>query len=161
MRQTVHSVLLAGGAALALCQMAGAQGTSAPPAGDGPRVSYARLFCTADGETRFEDAVVSFRRIGAPPMPPMYFGDPMTVTRAIFAAFEAHWGAHDMETRKWHPAPYAQTIVMLRGTFTIATTSGEVRRFGPGDAIRVEDTAPCRGHITVAGDEPVSVLITR
>ena len=66
-----------------------------------------------------------------------------------------------MEAKAWYPAPFAQTVVILRGTLTIATTNGEVRRFGPGDAIRVEDTEPCRGHVSVAGDEPVSVLITR
>jgi quercetin dioxygenase-like cupin family protein len=105
---------------------------------------------------------VSLRRIDAtPPAPPSYVGAPMTVTRATFVAFEARWGSHDMETKTWHPAPFAQTVVMLRGTLTIATTSGEVRHFGPGDAIRVEDTAPCRGHISVAGDEPVSVQIAR
>ena len=50
---------------------------------------------------------------------------------------------------------------MLRGTFSITTMDRETRRFVTGDVIRVEDTAPCKGHTAVAGDEPVLVMFVR
>lgn len=127
-----------------------------------PQTSYTRIYCSADGETHFDAVAVEFRRIeAAPPAPPIFLGSPAPVTRATFAAFEPRWGAHDLETRNWHAAPAAQSVVMLRGTFFITTTDGETRRFTAGDIFRVEDVAPCRGHITVAGDEPVTVLLLR
>jgi len=30
-----------------------------------------------------------------------------------------------------------------------------------GDVVRVEDTAPCKGHITVVGDKPVYLMLAR
>ena len=44
------------------------------------------------------------------------------------------------------------------------TTDGETRRFQAGDVVRVEDIAPCKGHIAVWGGpalrKPLSVFIT-
>lgn len=59
-----------------------------------------------------------------------------------------------------HPAPSLQWVIILRGTVEVRTTDGAVRRFGPGTAIRLEDTiAP--GHATrvLPGDDWVAFVI--
>lgn len=40
----------------------------------------------------------------------------------------------------WHNAPRRQLIVMLEGEIDVEVTSGETRRFKPGDLLLVEDT---------------------
>jgi hypothetical protein len=154
--------LAARGAAIMRCGTAAAQGDRAPP-GDASRASYTRIYCTPDAETHFETVTVDLARTGGalPPFLPIYLGGPQPASRATFAGFEPRWGAGNLADRVWHPAPVAQTVVMLRGTFSVTTTDGETRRFGAGDVIRAEDTAPCKGHITVAGDEPVLVMFIR
>jgi hypothetical protein len=154
-------MLTAVGAAASLCGTAAAQGDRARP-GDAPRASYTRIFCTPDTETHFETVAVDFARAdAAPPAPPFHRGGARAATGTVFLGFGPRWGEGDLEARRWHPAPVANTVVMLRGTFSITTTDGETRRFAAGDVIRVEDTAPCKGHITVAGDEPVLVMLVR
>ena len=47
------------------------------------------------------------------------------------------------------------------GNVSITTTDGETRQFRTGDVVRVEDTSPCKGHITVVGDQPGFLMISR
>ncbi len=132
------------------------------PAGDAPNASYTRIYCTPDNETHFDTVAVNFTPIAAaPPAPPFYRGTATTASRAVILAFGARWGADDLAARRWHPAPVANTVVLIRGTFSITTTDGETRRFSAGDLIRVEDTAPCKGHVTVVGEEPAMVLLVQ
>jgi quercetin dioxygenase-like cupin family protein len=59
----------------------------------------------------------------------------------------------------WHPAPRRQVVVVLAGELECETGDGQVRRFGPGDARLIEDTAG-RGHTTrVIGDAPAVVAV--
>ena len=54
----------------------------------------------------------------------------------------------------WHPAPRRQWVIILSGELEIGLGDGTLRRFGPGDARLVEDTAG-RGHTTrTIGDGP-------
>jgi hypothetical protein len=46
-----------------------------------------------------------------------------------------------------HPPPRRQWVIILQGAMEIATTSGERRRFGPGDCLLAEDMHG-RGHWT-------------
>ena len=72
-----------------------------------------RIFCGPDTETRFEEVAISFRRVdAAPPAPPMHVSAPTQVTRTTIVAFEPRWGAHDLESRTWHPAPFEQMVVI-------------------------------------------------
>ena len=71
------------------------------------------------------------------------------------------WGAQDLQARKYHPAPAAQFVVYLSGEMTVTTSDGQTRRFGPGDVLRVEDVAPCKGHISVVGGAPSHTLVVR
>src|SRR5262245_1442501 len=103
----------------------------------------------------------SFARNFAPPAPPIHIGSDFATSRAFFGGFDAGWGAQDLENRLNHPTPAIQFGIVLQGTFSITTTDGETRRLRPGSVFRLEDTSPCKGHITVVGDEPGFLMFVR
>ena len=56
------------------------------------------------------------------------------------------------------PAPLAA----LGTTVQVPTvTDGETRQLLPGNVFRLEDTAPCKGHITVVSDRPGYLMFVR
>jgi hypothetical protein len=129
---------------------------------DPSRFTYPRLYCAADGGTHFQDVTVNLdKKDFAPPAPPIYIGGEVPASTAFFGGFDAGWGAHDLENRLNHPTPATQFGVVLRGVFSITTTDGETRRLRPGDVFRLEDTSPCKGHITVVGEQPGFLMFTR
>jgi hypothetical protein len=71
------------------------------------------------------------------------------------------WGTHDLENRLNHPTPANQFGIVLQGTFSITTTDGETRRLAPGSVFHLEDTSPCKGHITVVGDQTGYLMFVR
>ncbi len=126
------------------------------------RLTYARLYCTPDGNSHWTDVNVALRKIDfAPPAAPIHIADSVPASSTFFGGFEARWGASDKQTGVYHPAPAAQFIVVLDGVFSIIASDGEQREFRPGDVFRVEDTAPCKGHITIVGDKPGFFLFAR
>lgn len=145
-------------------QSAATTGQAAAPTGptDPSRLTYARLYCTADRNSHFESVTVELQQTNfAPPAAPLYIGGNVAASITFFGGFEAGWGARDVDSRLYHPAPAAQFIVVLDGDFSITTTDGETRHFRPGDVLRLEDTPPCKGHITVVGDKPGYFLFAR
>jgi hypothetical protein len=48
---------------------------------------------------------------------------------------------------------------MVRGIVEAATTDGEVRRFGPGEAVLLEDTTGVGHRTRVVGDEPWFAMV--
>ena len=82
-------------------------------------------------------------------------------SKTFFGGFDAGWGAHDLENRLNHPTPATQFGIVLQGTFSITTTDGETRRLRPGSVFRLEDTSPCKGHITVVGDQTGFLMFVR
>ena len=134
----------------------------AADSGDPSRFTYGRLYCTSDGDTHFENVTVelSKNRI-APPAAPIYVGGNLPASGVYFSGFEPGWGAPDLENRLNHPAPAAQFVTVLRGVFSITATDGETRQLRIGDVLRVEDTSPCKGHITVVGDHGGYLMVTR
>jgi hypothetical protein len=129
---------------------------------DPSRITYARVYCTPDGDTHFQDVTVELHKNRiAPPAAPIYVGGNLPASSAYFAGFEPGWGARDLENRLNHPAPAAQFIMVLHGVFSITTTDGKTRQFRTGDAVRVEDASPCKGHITVVGDQPGFLMVAR
>ena len=136
----------------------GSASTNPPPQKEASRFTYTRLYCTPDTETHFEVVTADLAKVDAAPPAPHFYARGSAATRMALAGFDARWGAQD---QKPHPAPNAQFVVYLEGTMAITATDGTTRRFGPGDVLRVEDTAPCKGHISVAGDQPVFTMISR
>lgn len=129
---------------------------------DPSQITYLRLYCTPDNNSHFQSVTGRLRKTDfAPPAAPLYIGGNVPASAVFFGGFEAGWGAHDLESRLYHPAPAVQFVVVLEGDFSITATDGETRRFKPGDVLRLEDTAPCKGHITVVGDKPGFLMFAR
>jgi hypothetical protein len=129
---------------------------------DPSRFTYTRTYCSPDKETHFQTVTVELTKTNvAPPASPAYAGGNRPVSTVLFVGFDAQWGAHDLQNHLNHPAPAAQFVVVLAGSFSGTTTDGETRRFRPGDVVLVEDTAPCKGHITVVGDTPGLLMFAR
>jgi uncharacterized cupin superfamily protein len=151
----VSAVLLSGCGAASL-------DAAQSPSRDLSRFTYTRIYCTPDTETHFETVTVELSKVSAnPPASPAYLGGNRPASRVFFGGYDAHWGAHDLETRLNHPAPAAQFVAILEGVFSITTTDGETRRFRAGDVVRAEDTSSCKGHITVVDDKPGFVMVGR
>ena len=128
---------------------------------DPTRVTYTRLYCSADNESHFETITLDLPRVDAAPPAQPFFAKVNPTSRMVFAAFDAGWGSQDLRDRKFHPAPNAQFVIYLQGVMSITVTDGETRRFGPGDVLRVEDTSPCKGHVSVVGDRPSLTVVSR
>jgi hypothetical protein len=129
---------------------------------DPSRITYLRLYCTADGNSHFQSVTGELRKTNfAPPAAPVSIGDNIPASTAFFGRFDAGWGTHDLESRLYHPTPAVQFVIILEGDFSITATAGETRRFRPGDVLRLEDTAPCKGHITVVGNKPGLTMFVR
>jgi hypothetical protein len=131
--------------------------------GDPSRYTYTRIYCTPDSETHFQEVTVDLAKTSfAPPAAPIYLGGQHPASATFFVGAEAHWGTEDLKNGLNHPTPAAQFAVLLRGALSITTTDGKTRRFLPGDVLRLEDTAPCKGHISVnQGGTPGFVLFAR
>jgi hypothetical protein len=56
-----------------------------------------------------------------------------------------------------HPTPRRQFGAVMNGVAETQTTDGEVRRFGPGSLVLLEDTQG-RGHVTRVIEAPFQVL---
>ena len=129
---------------------------------DPSHFTYARLYCAPDGNTHFQDVTVELSKTNfAPPAPPIHIGSDFATSRAFFGGFDAGWGAKDLEKRLNHPTPATQFGIVLQGSFSITTTDGETRRLPPGSVFRLEDTSPCKGHITVVGYQPGFLMFVR
>jgi hypothetical protein len=129
---------------------------------DPSRFTHTRTFCTENRETHFENVSIELAKANvAPPAAPLYAGGNRPASTTLFIGGDAHWGSSDAQNHLNHPAPAAQFVVVLGGIWSVTTTDGETRRFGPGDVLRLEDTVPCKGHITVIGDKPGFLMFAR
>ena len=153
--------------ALAMCVISSTAG--AEDAGDATssqrdvsRFTYARLYCTPDNQSHFGALTVELAKQNfAPPAALIYIGGNQQASSVFLGGFEAHWGAADLAKHLYHPTPAVQFITVVEGGFSITTTDGETRELHPGDMVHLEDVAPCKGHITVAGDRVGFLLFTR
>jgi len=107
-------------------------------------VRYVRLYADADGASVFEDVVSETQdRLIAEGVPPVLTAGPLPASALIYV--EQKPEAADWEQ---HVAPRRQWIILLRGRGSITVSSGEVREFGPGDVLLVEDTTG-EGHLSI------------
>jgi hypothetical protein len=129
---------------------------------DPSQVTYLRLYCTPDHNSHFQSVTGELRKTNfAPPAAPLYIGNNIPASAVFFGGFEAGWGAHDLVSRLYHPTPAVQFVTVRAGDFSITASDGETRRLRPGNVLRLEDTAPCKGHITVVGDKPGFLMFAR
>ena len=118
------------------------------------RVKYHRLYSDANGETHFDTVEVEQHLMtGAPPAAPFFVSLDNPASRYRFYSFEPRWFG-DL-----HPAPTRQFLILLSGEVEMEAGDGEVRQFGPGSIVLLEDTwGP--GHRTRnIGDEYADFLV--
>jgi hypothetical protein len=107
-----------------------------------PPLQYVRLYSDSLGESHFEDLELAFKLIDfAPPAPPISVSQVFDSNKVFVISSPPEWYGD------WHPAPQRQFFFALSGELEVKASDGEVRRFGPGSVILVEDTFG-KGHIS-------------
>jgi hypothetical protein len=110
---------------------------------------WVRLYCTPDNESHLATESVTLSEIAfAPPASPLYIGGGGKAATTFFGGFAPNWGREDVEQNVTHPAPAVQWLTVLTGSLLVKTTDGDSRIFRAGDVMHLEDTAPCKGHIS-------------
>ena len=109
-----------------------------------------RIYADADGASHSQDVEAGFVPAAfAPLAPPLGESAPEPASRFLFLSAPPAWAGD------WHPVPRRQWMLYLSGQIEVETSDGEGRRFVPGSATLVEDTAG-KGHRSrVVGDDAV------
>jgi quercetin dioxygenase-like cupin family protein len=103
-------------------------------------MQYVRVYTGSDGETHFEDLEMELKEVNfAPPAPPVQLSEANAAKQWMYFAIPPGWAGD------WHPTPTRQAFFYLAGQSEIEVSDGEIRHFGPGDVIIVEDTTG-KGH---------------
>jgi hypothetical protein len=116
---------------------------------------YTRIYADEHGDSHFEDVAVTGAVRQAPTSTgASEYADPMPARAVVLRRVVR---AHPDEP---HVSPGRRLMVNLSGTVEVEVSDGEIRRFGPGDLVLVEDTTGA-GHIgrEVGGEERVSIFI--
>ena len=112
---------------------------------------FVRLYTGSDGESYFEDVHLDYRGSETSPRTPMH-----TAQGVIFGKDEA--GVFG----EFHAAPNHIYSVNLSGQVEIGLGSGEVKTFGPGDILEIDEDPKGRGHTyRIVGDEPRVFMMVR
>lgn len=101
-----------------------------------------RVFADEQGESHFEIVDVGLADSGE-------IGFLSQVFPSKGVIFRENDESYDYD---WHNAPRRQYIILLDGAIEIEVSDGEIRQFGGGDVLLVEDTTG-RGHRTRTTDE--------
>ena len=103
-------------------------------------MKYVRVFTDPSGESHFEDVEVAFSLLPAdPPAPRILISPFITADQLAFVRCPPS-GSGD-----WQTAPRRQFLFLLAGENETEVSDGEVRRFGPGSIVLLEDTSG-KGH---------------
>src|SRR6478609_5004501 len=113
----------------------------------------ARIYTDPNGETHFDAVPLATEQRQSPVSSAIVeLSEPLPIAEARFRRVLVD---HPAEP---HPAPRRQLVVHLRGEVEVEVSDGEVRRFGPGSVVLVEDLGG-RGHRTRSvGKEPRETL---
>jgi hypothetical protein len=120
-------------------------------------MKHVRIYTGPSGETHFEDlGEVPFTPASyAPPAPPLDVAPFAPAVQYGFLRLPAGWCGD------WHPAPFRQVQILVSGEVEAQVSDGEVRRFGPGVVVLLED-ASGKGHVSRAvGREAVVIAVVR
>jgi hypothetical protein len=103
-------------------------------------MQYTRIYADQSGESHFEDVEVAFSPFHAtPPAPPILVSPFIPAAQLAFARCPP---AGDGD---WETAPRRQFLFLLAGENETEVSDGEVRHFGSGSIVLLEDTTG-RGH---------------
>jgi hypothetical protein len=110
-----------------------------------------RIYSDAQGTTHFDE-------IDVPVQPGGPIGQLSALQPATGIIFRETGPDYDYG---WHTAPHRQYVIMLDGSVEIEVGDGEVRRFGAGAVLLLEDTTG-RGHWSraVDGQPRRSIFVT-
>jgi len=119
-------------------------------------MKYTRIYADPAGESHFKDVEVEFQETDfAPPAMPLNVSSFSSATECGFITAPPGWYGD------WHPAPQRQFLFYLAGQGEVGVSDGEVRTFGPGDIVLVEDTTG-KGHVSrVVGSAEVLNAVVR
>ena len=109
---------------------------------EGEVFRYHRVYSDENGVSHFEDATMTFEMQDfAPPASPFGVSEALPAESATFIHAPLGWDG------EWHPTPTRQWAVILSGRIEMTVGDEEVRVFGPGDVVLLDDTSG-RGHLT-------------
>lgn len=115
---------------------------------------YVRIYNDPAGESHFEDVALPTEQRPSPVSTAL--AELSAPLRTAAATFRRVVVDHPGEP---HPAPRRQLVVHLRGEAEVEVSDGEVRRFGPGSVVLVEDLDG-KGHVTRrVGEQPRETLM--
>lgn len=125
---------------LACCPLAAQSAAAAGGTDSVPALSYVHLYVDANGDSHFREERFDFRstRAGGPLMHALSTGPGAMLLRLKPGAFE-----------DWHNAPKPWYLIVVQGMSEVTASDGEVRRFGPGSVVLMDD-ATGKGHRTRA-----------
>jgi hypothetical protein len=110
---------------------------------------YTRIHASSDGHSHFEDVVMAGETRRSPVSDGVSeYGTPIAASAVVLRRVVA---AHPSGP---HVSPRRQFIVNLTSSLEVETSDGEVRRFGPGSFLLLEDTHGI-GHVTREIDDGV------
>ena len=99
---------------------------------------YVRIYADTDGESHFDDVEVTLSPTNyAPPASPLEVSAAVDAQRFFFVGGASGWEGD------WHPSPKRQFVFMLSGVIEVRVSDGEVRSFGSGSVVLLENTV---GH---------------
>ena len=105
-----------------------------------PRMSYVHVYADSAGVSHFREEHLDFA--------------PGRTEETSIHALEAKGRTTLLRLRvgaveDWHNAPRAWFLIVLQGASEVTTSDGEVRQFGPGSLVLLDDTTG-KGHRTRA-----------
>ncbi len=121
-------------------------------------LTYDHLYVGEDGETHFKTVTVDYKRFKyASNIPP------------VWAAPEGRWNAQYLmlagnspawDARPLHPPRHRQIFIVLTGSTAFVASDGEVREYGPGQMVLMEDNNS-KGHgsfVPSKGNSMVAII---
>jgi quercetin dioxygenase-like cupin family protein len=116
-----------------------------------PPLMYVHVFSDAAGASHFREKYFDFSR--------------GRDAKSSIHVLEAKGGATLLRLKAgafedWHDAPQAWFLIVLQGTSEVTTSDGQVRHFGPGSVVLLDDVSG-KGHQTRAvgkGDHISAVI---
>ena len=117
-------------------------------------MKYTRIYADQEGVSHFDDVEVELALADfAPPAPPLYVSPFRQALLYAFGTLPADWYGIQ------HPAPKRQFSFFLTGEVEVQAGDGEIRRFGSGSVLLMEDTNG-KGHVArVIGETEASVVL--
>ncbi len=120
------------------------------------KVKYTCIYADADGDSHFKDEEVECNEANfAPPASPLNVSEFGPAVQYGFIIAPIGWYGD------WHSAPHRQFMLRLAGQIESRVSDGEVRTFGPGDILLLEDTTG-KGHISrvIGSTEVIDAVVT-